>query len=247
MGKTDKNQPKLHFDQRKPQKTVGERAAADTPEREDMPQVEEPEPRQILAAMQQSLAQIDSKIDCLTFRMDRMTERLNKHGDWLDQSSSQAKMNKALMALQTKVDDLEARSHRNNLRIVGVAESTDIDIMEGYIERLLDQLLGCVTFSERFAHLEKELAQLEQEHLLTADRHVLCRIHTKLVEFQDTALTEVQHMGTYATAHIYGEAERPGAVLANIAHPNREKDTIMAIQDEDGNVITDPERIANRF
>ncbi|KAJ1180831.1 hypothetical protein NDU88_006046 [Pleurodeles waltl] len=101
--------------------------------------------------------------------------------------------------------------------------------------------------SIRLAHLVKELAQLEQEHLLTADRRVLGRIHNKLVEFQDTALTEVQHMGKYATAHFYGEGERPGVVLVGIARPNREKDTIMAIQDEDGNMIMDPERIANWF
>ncbi|KAJ1208787.1 hypothetical protein NDU88_004170 [Pleurodeles waltl] len=30
-------------------------------------------------------------------------------------------------------------------------------------------------------------------------------------------------------------------------HPNREKDTIMAVQAEDGSELTDPEQIANRF
>ncbi|KAJ1141316.1 hypothetical protein NDU88_007649 [Pleurodeles waltl] len=138
---------------------------ADAPEREDVPQGEELELKQVLAVVQQSPAQIDSKIDSHFFRMDRMTERLDKHAERLDQSkrcisdiedgqltmfSSQAKMNKALMALHTKVDDLEARSHRNNLCIVDVAESTDIDNMEGYKERLLVQLLGHDTFSSLF-------------------------------------------------------------------------------------------------
>ncbi|KAJ1159290.1 hypothetical protein NDU88_011957 [Pleurodeles waltl] len=59
----------------------------------------------------------------------------------------EAKINKELMALQVKVDDLDARSHRNNLRIVGVAESTDINSMESYEECLLFQLLGRDTFS----------------------------------------------------------------------------------------------------
>ncbi|KAJ1197306.1 hypothetical protein NDU88_001166 [Pleurodeles waltl] len=97
------------------------------------------------------------------------------------------------------------------------------------------------------AHLEKEIAQLEEEHLLTADRHPLGRIHAKIIEFQDTALTEVQHMGKYVTACIYGEGERPGAVLAGIIRPRREKGTIMAIQDEDGSMIMDQERIAIKF
>ncbi|KAJ1209044.1 hypothetical protein NDU88_004423 [Pleurodeles waltl] len=98
-------------------------------------------------------------------KMDSMMERLDKHVERLDQSkrhisdiedgqltmsSSQAKMNKELMGLQAKVDDLEAISRRNNLRIVGVVESTDIDSMEGYIERLLVQLLVRDTFSSLF-------------------------------------------------------------------------------------------------
>ncbi|KAJ1114375.1 hypothetical protein NDU88_002613 [Pleurodeles waltl] len=99
----------------------------------------------------------------------------------------------------------------------------------------------------RLYFLEKELAQLEREHLRTSDSQILGRIRIKLVEFQDMALTEVQHMGKYATSRIYGEGERPGAVLANLVCPNREKDTIMVVQAEDGSEITDPEHIANRF
>ncbi|KAJ1163837.1 hypothetical protein NDU88_004289 [Pleurodeles waltl] len=137
-------QPNTSGCERKPQKTAQERVTADTPER-DMTQGDEPGLRQILAAMQQSLAQIDSKIDSLSLRMDRMTERLDKHAERLDQSercisdvedsqltlsSNQIKMNKTLMTLQMKVDDLEDRSCRNNLRIVCVAASTDIDNMD---------------------------------------------------------------------------------------------------------------------
>ncbi|KAJ1109106.1 hypothetical protein NDU88_006471 [Pleurodeles waltl] len=103
----------------RPGKIAGECTAADAPEREDMPQGEELELKQILATMQQSLAQIDSKIDSLSFGLDRMTKRLDKHVERLDQSdmrisdiedgqltmsSTQAKMNKELMALQAKVD-----------------------------------------------------------------------------------------------------------------------------------------------
>ncbi|KAJ1112174.1 hypothetical protein NDU88_000442 [Pleurodeles waltl] len=65
-------------------------------------------------------------------------------------SSGQGKMGKELVALKAKVDDLEARSCSNNLRIVGIAESTAIDNMEGYVERLEVQLLGRDTFSSLF-------------------------------------------------------------------------------------------------
>ncbi|KAJ1148454.1 hypothetical protein NDU88_001289 [Pleurodeles waltl] len=86
--------------------------------------------------------------------MDRMSERLDKHAERLDHvenrvstvedgqkelASSHTKFNKDLRALRLKVDDMEARSRRNNLRIVGIAESTAINNMESYIENLLVQ------------------------------------------------------------------------------------------------------------
>ncbi|KAJ1189027.1 hypothetical protein NDU88_005780 [Pleurodeles waltl] len=97
--------------------------------------------------------------------MDRMTKCMDKHGERLDQSerrvsevedghtelaTGHAKLKKELNSLRLKVDDLEARSRRNNLHIVGVAESNAIDNMEGFIERLLVQLLGHTTFSDLF-------------------------------------------------------------------------------------------------
>ncbi|KAJ1201946.1 hypothetical protein NDU88_005750 [Pleurodeles waltl] len=115
--------------------------------------------------MQHSLTQIDGKIDSLSYRMDRMTECLEKHAERFDQSerrvsevedgqaelaTGHARLSTEVSSLQTKVDDLEARSRRNNLRIVGVAESTAIDNIEGFIERLLVQLLGHAAFSDLF-------------------------------------------------------------------------------------------------
>ncbi|KAJ1137586.1 hypothetical protein NDU88_003984 [Pleurodeles waltl] len=104
-----------------------------------------------------------------------------------------------------------------------------------------------VTWNVRGLNDARKAHKLEWEHLRTSDSQILGRICTELVEFQDTALTEIQHMGKYATDCIYGAGERPGAVLANLACPNREKDTIMVVQAEDGSEITDPEHIANRF
>ncbi|KAJ1101796.1 hypothetical protein NDU88_006860 [Pleurodeles waltl] len=86
MGKMDKNQAKLQFDQRRSKIPAGDRTETGISGGTDMPLGEEPELRQILTAMQQSLTQIESKIDSLSFRMDRMTERLDKHAERLDQS-----------------------------------------------------------------------------------------------------------------------------------------------------------------
>ncbi|KAJ1105429.1 hypothetical protein NDU88_002835 [Pleurodeles waltl] len=74
----------------------------------------------------------------------------------------------------------------------------------------------------RLCMLEWELAQFEQEQVLNADDQTSGHMRDKLTEFQDTALTEDQHLGKYATAWVYGHGERPGSALANVIHPNKE-------------------------
>ncbi|KAJ1113038.1 hypothetical protein NDU88_001297 [Pleurodeles waltl] len=81
--------------------------------------------------------------------MDRMSERIDKHTERLDHVenrvsatedgqtvlvSDQSKLSKELGVLKLKVEDMEARSRRNNIRIVGLAESTAITNMESHIE-----------------------------------------------------------------------------------------------------------------
>ncbi|KAJ1123380.1 hypothetical protein NDU88_001850 [Pleurodeles waltl] len=321
MGKTDKNQAKLQFDSRKSHSPAGNLVEPGSERGPDMPSGEEQDLCQILVAMQHSLTQHDGKIDSLSYCMDRMTERLDKHAERLDQSEKRVsevedgqtrhvKLYKEVHSLRLKVDDLEARSWRNYLRIVGVAESTAIDNMEGFIERLLVQLLGRTTFSDLFvverAHrslathptpgappcpiierllnyrdrdtalrrarklffyrsqetrsicktqggrgrlqvLERDLAQLEQDHQNAAASQTLGQIYAKLLEFHGTALAEVQHLGKYANAQMYGEGERPSSVLANLIRPNREQNVIIAVQAADGSEIRGLEHILARL
>ncbi|KAJ1198452.1 hypothetical protein NDU88_002293 [Pleurodeles waltl] len=180
----------------------------------DMPAAEEQDLRQILVAKQHRLTQIDGKIDSLSYRMDRMTECLDKHAERLDQSerrvsevedgttqlaASHVKLNMEVHTLHLKVEDLEARSQRNNLRIVARPGTTRAGPPG----------------------------------------------QAKLHEFQDTALAEVQHLGKYATANVYGE--RPSWVLANLIRPGREQNVIMAVQAADGSETRGPEHILARF
>ncbi|KAJ1127163.1 hypothetical protein NDU88_005566 [Pleurodeles waltl] len=95
--------------------------------------------------------------------------------------------------------------------------------------------------------LEREISQLEQDHQVTADAHILGHINNKIQEFQEMALSEVQHLGKYATARLYGEGDRPGGVLAGLIRPNRDKNTITVIKAGDGSELRDPERIADKF
>ncbi|KAJ1164667.1 hypothetical protein NDU88_005101 [Pleurodeles waltl] len=61
---------------------------------------------------------------------------------------------------------------------------------------------------------ESDLAALEQAHVTTADVALLGHVCKKLEEYNEFAQDEVTHLGKYAVATVYGEGERPSAVLA---------------------------------
>lgn len=87
MGRVDKNQPRITFEQRK---TKSRDTGADENEAAQGPPTEEVEGdiRSILVTMeknlQDSLAGLGNKIDALTYRMDRLSERLDKHTERLN-------------------------------------------------------------------------------------------------------------------------------------------------------------------
>ncbi|KAJ1186816.1 hypothetical protein NDU88_003596 [Pleurodeles waltl] len=70
MGKTDKNQAILQFDQHKSETSAGDHTVVGVSGGADMPSGEEPELRQILAAMQQSLTHIDRKQQLQDLRLE---------------------------------------------------------------------------------------------------------------------------------------------------------------------------------
>ncbi|KAJ1216013.1 hypothetical protein NDU88_003619 [Pleurodeles waltl] len=88
MGKTDKLQQKLQFDRRRMPKAQNEGGALPEDRTSDVDMTTESDLKQILKTMQQSLTKIDSKVDDLTFRMDRMLDHLGKHAERLDQAES---------------------------------------------------------------------------------------------------------------------------------------------------------------
>lgn len=164
MGRVDRTQTKLPFDAKKP-KTKETEGARSTDFPADNSEEETGEVKQMFAAIQKSLLAMDGKIDSLVYRMDRMSERLDKHAERLDMSKRRVKeveeaqtetdqvqkqMAKALVTLQDKTEDLEARCRRSNIRITGLPESTPLGNAEQFVEKLLISLLGRDTFSDIF-------------------------------------------------------------------------------------------------
>ncbi|KAJ1140434.1 hypothetical protein NDU88_006786 [Pleurodeles waltl] len=88
--------------------------------------------------------------------MECITESLAKNAERLDMAeliipeakdehvtAAQKRMNKLLLTLQAKVEDLNLCSGQINLQILGIAESTNIDNREHFVEQLISDLLGC--------------------------------------------------------------------------------------------------------
>lgn len=168
MGRGDKSQTKLSFDQRrsKSQDAVHTKNGAS---QEGEGADGDADIKSMLLAMdkglQNSMAALGSKIDALTYRMDRMAERIDKHAERLDMSerrlteveeahmelnTGHQKIESLMKALQDKTEDLEAWSRRCNLRITGLPETTQTGNMERFVEKLLITLLGEETFSPLF-------------------------------------------------------------------------------------------------
>ncbi|KAJ1198832.1 hypothetical protein NDU88_002671 [Pleurodeles waltl] len=115
--------------------------------------------------MKLRLTEIDGKNDALSYRMERMPELVDNNtecvevverrvleakGEQATVAGTQKQLERALVTLQEKAEDLEACSWVNNLHIVGLAESTNVENMKSFVEQLLIELLGQETFSDLF-------------------------------------------------------------------------------------------------
>lgn len=111
----------------------------------------------LLRAIQQSLQDINGKLDTITQRVDNMVAKLDKHGERLVEAETRistveeeshtttkkcAEMEKLLDVIKNKAEDFEARSCRNNIRIVGVPESTNTGKTETYKEEVIRNTFG---------------------------------------------------------------------------------------------------------
>ncbi|KAJ1082869.1 hypothetical protein NDU88_003032 [Pleurodeles waltl] len=157
-------------------------------------------------------------------------------------------MQHSLTQIDGKIDSLFYRMDRMSERLDKHAKRLDqADITRRGWPNGNEHWVYLTEQKRRLGALERELAQLEEEQELNADDKAPGCICAKLTEFQDTAWAEVQHMGKYATARMYGEGERPGSTLAKMICPNRGDNLITVIQVEDGSEIREPELIPNRF
>lgn len=151
MGKTDKGQPKISFENKttrsrdpSTEDASGKRGPPNEDQQQDL--------KSILTAMEKNLqggiTALGTKMDALSYRIDRMAKRLDKQAERIDMSkhriseieeahttldSEHKQLGRVLQVIQDKTEDLEARSRRCNLRLIGLPESIQTGKMEQFI------------------------------------------------------------------------------------------------------------------
>ena len=107
-------------------------------------------------------ATYSGKLNHLTGRLDKMDARIDKHDSRLKEAEGRtltledstavlsrkvAKMETELKQVVAENEDFESRYRRNNLCIIGVAETTSMGKPEDFVEHLLTDLFGRNNFS----------------------------------------------------------------------------------------------------
>lgn len=98
--------------------------------------------------IQSSLTKIELSLSTLAEQVDEMQNRIGANEDNLrDTCARIEKMEKEIMFLKNKTDDLENRSRRSNIKIINIPEKSEGSDTVGYLESLIPQLLGNDNFS----------------------------------------------------------------------------------------------------
>lgn len=156
MGKTDARQSKLTFENKR-QTRQGDVDPETAQGRADDTDAENANLRILLLEVKSSLKTIDSKLDSMSARLDQVKTQVDTHELRLDQLENRQteahkfqvdtkeqmlNMERVFTVIRAKNDDVEARSRRNNIHLVGILETTAIGKMEHFVEELLQDIFG---------------------------------------------------------------------------------------------------------
>lgn len=95
----------------------------------------------------QAINGVQCDLKALTTRVTEAEDRIGTQEDNVSELQTQnAKLKTAIESLSLKVDDLENRSRRSNLRLVGLPEKIEGKDMCAFLEKLLPEILGPENF-----------------------------------------------------------------------------------------------------
>ncbi|KAJ1108955.1 hypothetical protein NDU88_006325 [Pleurodeles waltl] len=158
MGKADRKQTKLMFDQRRQDCMTD--PTADNPVQDQAggeSSTQEPDRQAMFLSFKHSLTAIDTKVYLVTNRFDRLKEKVDRHNEFINKLESHMsavedestvadeklqQMEQVLDVIISKNKDSEVRSQRNNLSIMGFSESIAMDCINDYVKAMLHTLFG---------------------------------------------------------------------------------------------------------
>lgn len=150
----------------------------------------------IMAELKTGFQVIDTKLDIMNSRLDVLTSRVESHDTRLDnaeqrisdledrQPTIQKRLERTealLKQVAQRAEDLESRSRRCNIRLAGIAESTNNGRMAHFVEQVLTDVFGREAFSTTFA-VERAHRTLGPQ---TAPGATPRDIVAKMLNFQD--------------------------------------------------------------
>uniref|UniRef100_H2ZX48 L1 transposable element RRM domain-containing protein n=1 Tax=Latimeria chalumnae TaxID=7897 RepID=H2ZX48_LATCH len=128
---------------------------------------------------------IKSEVSNINCKLDKLTNRMDATENWISDCDDRLCQVENLTAeihyLREKCNDLENRSHRSNLRIVGIPEGLEERDPEAFVGSLIPKVLGANTFPQR---LEIERAHQALRPRL-GPRECPCIMLVKFLRFQD--------------------------------------------------------------
>ncbi|KAJ4920427.1 hypothetical protein JOQ06_013927 [Pogonophryne albipinna] len=132
--------------------------------------------------IQSSLSRIQNSLSSLGDQVNLLEQRVGANEDNVHECVARVKqLEKDNSFLMSKVDDLENRSQRSNLRFIGIQESAEGSDIIGLMSRLIPQLLGQDAFPT--------LPIIERAHRSPTARQNSCAspraIMIELLNFQD--------------------------------------------------------------
>lgn len=245
MGKPDTRQPPLNFSSRKAKQTGTEDGGDDGGAARDLPPPPTEDLKAILFEMRQGFATIADKVDTLSTRMDAVANKLEGHAQRIKEAEERlsvvedsaagaqtaiAQMDKLLKVIANKSEDMEARSRRNNIRLIGIPESTNTGRMELYVEKLLMATVGVEKLSNHFIVERAHRALDPRPPPGAAPRPIIAR----LLNYRDRDVTlqaaREQKQMSYEgvpfsifpdfTAHVQEERRKFGQVKAKLRAAN---------------------------
>lgn len=129
----------------------------------------------IAEAIQHHLGPINAALDAYSARIGSVESRVDAIEHSMQEAHSEADRGKAqIQFLLEKVDDLENRARRNNLRIVGLPESVAVKDLPHFCSTVIPQALGL-----------KSPCTVERAHRLGPMQHSSPRPRSVIVRFLD--------------------------------------------------------------